>query len=86
MKLAGRRKPYNERGISRIKCSRCGDPAATQWQICGNFNRYLGICKECDVQLNALVLTFMRVPNSVELSQAYKHFMLADADQEKDPT
>lgn len=56
----GRRKPYTDAGIRRIPCARCEwRKAAQQWQICANGNRYLGVCTECDVELNRMVLEFM---------------------------
>jgi hypothetical protein len=52
----GRRTPYTERGIRRLKCTRCGARAATQWQICGDGNQYRPLCIKCDVALNRLVM------------------------------
>jgi hypothetical protein len=69
--MVGRTKPYTERGIGRIPCSRCGQPSVHQWQVCANGNRYLGICRPCDIELNKLALGFMRVPNATELLKAY---------------
>lgn len=60
MKL-GRREPYTARGISRIPCQRCGKPSVHQWQICANGRNYVGICSDCDIALNELVLRWMRV-------------------------
>lgn len=73
---AGRRKPYTERGIGRIPCSRCGAPSQTQWQVCANGNRYLGCCLACDIDLNRIALEFMRVPDADELLAAYAERML----------
>jgi hypothetical protein len=66
-----RRKPYTEIGISRIPCSRCGKPSRYQWQICADGRQYRGVCDECDVELNELVLKFMRFPNADELLAKY---------------
>lgn len=49
-----RRKPYTERGISRVPCAKCSKPSAYQWRIC-SFDRWCGICTKCDIDLNALV-------------------------------
>jgi hypothetical protein len=57
----GRREPYTERGILRVRCVRCGAQAERQWQCCANGNRWVPICWGCDVELNAYVLQFMRV-------------------------
>ena len=70
--FTGRKKPYTETGIKRIKCSRCGRPANAQWQICANGNRYAGICDYCDIELNRMVLVFMRIPNRDKLIDKYK--------------
>ncbi len=67
----GRRKAYTEIGISRVPCSRCGKPSVHQWQVCANGNRYLGVCTDCDMDLNRVALEFMRVPNIEELLKRY---------------
>ena len=67
----GRRKPYTEIGISRIPCAHCGIPSFHQWQVCANDNRYLGLCWECDVELNRIALEFANIPNRQELLERY---------------
>ncbi len=57
-----RTKPYTETGIKRVPCTKCGKPSSQQWQICSLFNAYKGLCIECDVKLNDLVLKFMGIP------------------------
>lgn len=69
--FAGRRKPYTVIGIGRIPCARCGAPSLHQWTICANGNRYLGVCLDCDIDLNRVALEFMRVPNADVLLAAY---------------
>lgn len=54
-----RRKPYTERGISRIACARCGASSRFQWQVCADGNQYRGLCVDCDVALNETVMRFM---------------------------
>ena len=56
-----RYKPYTEIGIRRVPCFRCGRPSVHQWQICVLNNEYKGLCSECDVKLNRLVLKFMGI-------------------------
>jgi hypothetical protein len=70
--LAGRRKPYTQIGIGRVPCSRCGQPSVHQWQVCANGNRWLGVCLDCDIELNRVALEFMRVPSAAELLSAYE--------------
>ena len=55
----GRRKPYTARGIRRVPCVKCGRPSMQQWQICSLDNRWMGVCADCDVKLNAAVLKFL---------------------------
>lgn len=74
-KKHGRRKPYTERGIARLPCFRCGDPATQQWQICSDGNLFRPICTGCDIALNNLVLEFMRHPDRVDLVRAYAEKM-----------
>ena len=54
-----RLKPYTETGIKRLKCFRCGNKATYQWQICSDGNQYRPICKQCDIELNEMVLKWM---------------------------
>ena len=72
----GRRQPYTERGISRVPCTRCGQPSVHQWQACANGRRYVGLCAECDVALNALVLRFARIPRAAALLAPYRRKVL----------
>jgi hypothetical protein len=58
-----RRKPYTAIGIGRVPCFRCGEPSAYQWQVCADGNVYRGLCRECDVALNRLVLWWMKDPD-----------------------
>ena len=74
----GRRKPYTERGISRVPCARCGAPSYSQWQACANGRRHVGICAECDIGLNELALEFMNIPNREKLVEAYTIKTLSD--------
>jgi len=62
--LHGRKEPYTEIGVRRLPCFRCGRPSRYQWQICSDGNIYRPICEACDVELNVLVLNFMRFPAS----------------------
>lgn len=57
---SGRRDPYTEDEIKKCNCFRCGAPAKFQWQICSDKNLYRPICEECDIELNYLVLLFMK--------------------------
>jgi hypothetical protein len=72
MTFAGRKKPYTQIGISRVPCSRCAKPSRFQWQVCANDNRWLGVCTDCDIELNRVALDFMRVPNGEALLAAYE--------------
>ena len=65
-KYYGRKKPYTEIGIKRVPCFRCGKPSSTQWQICANGSRWLGVCKDCDVELNLLVLKYFGLEELIE--------------------
>ncbi len=56
-----RKNPYTEIGIRRVPCFRCGMPSVQQWQICSLNNEYKGLCVQCDIDLNRIVLKFMRI-------------------------
>ena len=58
--MNGRRKPYTQTGIRRLKCIRCGKQAEHTWQICSDQNLYRPICVECDIELNEMVLRWAR--------------------------
>ena len=64
-----RLKPYTEIGIRRLLCFRCKKQAHTQWQICADGNQWRPICFMCDIDLNRLVLEFMR-DKDVEMKMA----------------
>ena len=68
-----RREPYTENGINRVSCQRCGKPSVTQWQICATGNKWAGVCIECDIKLNELVVEFMGL--SKDLTRSYSAAM-----------
>lgn len=69
-----RLRPYTEIGVKRLKCFRCDNRAAQQWQICADGNEYRPICSQCDVELNELVMKFMKMTDVHEKIQRYKEF------------
>jgi hypothetical protein len=71
MTPVGRKKPYTQIGIRRLKCTRCGAQANFQWQCCANDNRWLPLCIDCDIELNSVALEFMSVPNRDKLMVRY---------------
>jgi hypothetical protein len=42
-----------------VPCARCGESSHYQWNICADKNRPRGICADCDVKLNAMVMRWM---------------------------
>lgn len=60
----GRRKPYTNGEIKKLKCVRCGRRARFQWAACADANLWRPMCKACDVLLNLLVLGFMGDPDA----------------------
>lgn len=67
----GRPVAYTEIGISRVPCTRCGAPSTQQWQACANGRYYVGICDDCDIELNRLVLRFMKIKHRARLLAEY---------------
>lgn len=61
-----RRRPYTDQGIKRLSCLRCGRPARTQWQVCGDGNQYRPLCEDCDVALNQMVMEWAGLPFDVD--------------------
>jgi NAD-dependent SIR2 family protein deacetylase len=69
-KRPGRRAPYTERGIRRLRCVRCGEQASQQWRACAD-GLWRPICTDCDVLLNRLALFFMADPEAEEKIDRY---------------
>lgn len=69
----GRRKAYTEIGIRRVPCARCGRPSMYSWQACANGSRHMGVCGECDIKLNELVLRWFRFRNWRQLMKRYRN-------------
>lgn len=67
----GQTTPYTEIGVKRLSCVRCGKPAHAQWNACAD-GPYRPICKACDIQLNLIVLRFMRDPDWKRKITVYK--------------
>lgn len=59
-----RTKPYTKIGIRRLPCYRCGErPSVHQWNICADNNVFRAICLECDIDLNRMVLEWIKDPD-----------------------
>ena len=54
-----RTKPYTPTGIRRVPCARCDKPSRYQWQICADDRVFRGLCEECDIELNAMVMRWV---------------------------
>ena len=70
--MSRRKTPYTAIGIRRLKCFRCGEQASVQWQVCADNNVFRPLCSKCDVELNRLVLEWMRHPEVEALMAKYK--------------
>ena len=57
-----RKKPYTDRGITRVPCARCGQPSSQQWQVCADGGVWRAICRRCDIELNRMVLRWIGDP------------------------
>lgn len=66
-----RKKPYTAIGITRVPCWRCGKPSRYQWQCCADGNQWRGLCTDCDMALNELVLEFMGDPDRAAKMERY---------------
>jgi hypothetical protein len=58
-----RKKPYTEKGLSKLKCAHCGKPASEQWnvnpcQLEKSKRGYKPLCEKCDDRLNKYVIRF----------------------------
>lgn len=68
----GRRQPYTWAGVRRLPCFRCGEPAHRQWQVCADGRLYRPLCLDCDIELNRLVLDWMRFPDAGHMADRYE--------------
>lgn len=57
------------------RCAHCGEKAAETWDLrpcaIGRWRR-IDLCSPCDLELNALVLEFIRLPEGPALIEAYR--------------
>lgn len=70
-----RKKPYTEIGISRKRCIRCGEEAFSQWQVCADGGNFRPLCKQCDIDLNGLVLDWMKHPEADKAMRKYEEHL-----------
>lgn len=69
---SSRRKPYTERGISRVPCVKCGAPSEAQWRICAT-DMWTAVCRSCDEKINFQVANWAFGPaRALELVRAYR--------------
>ena len=54
------------------KCYRCGKKSSQTWNICSDGNKPRMICRDCDFELNELVLRFMGFRDWKSKMQRYK--------------
>lgn len=69
-----RRRAYTEAGLKRVACVHCGAPSAAQWSLrpCAiGTTGWYPLCIACDVDLNRLVMQFLRLPDAAERLAAY---------------
>lgn len=72
MERSGRKEPYTEAGVRRLRCVRCGAGARFQWNACSDGNLWRPLCLDCDISVNRLVLEFMRDPDVDKKIDAYE--------------
>lgn len=70
--MFGRKQPYTDKGIKQVKCVRCGKQAMFQWNICSDNNLHRPICRECDIELNEMVLKWMNFPDWEDKMKIYR--------------
>lgn len=69
----GRRQPYTATGVKRLPCVRgCGRKAHASWQACADGGIYRPLCLECDIEINEMVLRWMRDPEWESKMAAYR--------------
>lgn len=53
-------------------CMRCGEPAPHIWSGCVMNGAEIHLCGKCDLEINALFLQFLGIPNWREVKRRYK--------------
>lgn len=69
--MIGRDKPYTRAEIRKVKCQ-CGKLSRYQWNCCALDNRWVALCKDCDLAMNEMVLAFFRVKGRAKLMDKYR--------------
>ncbi len=70
-KVYGRKKPYTQIGVKRLPCARCGEKAEYSWSICADGNLFRPICLKCDIELNRMVLEWIKDPDIEKKMEKY---------------
>ena len=71
MTFFGSPAPYMEDEIASVPCARCGKPSSQQWQACANGGYYVGVCIDCDIELNKRTLDFFKIPGRTKMIAEY---------------
>lgn len=72
--------PYTSIGLARKACAHCGAPANQQWSLrpCAiGATGWYPLCDSCDIELNRVVMAFLRLPDADERLAAYQERMAA---------
>lgn len=67
-----RKRPYTAIGIKRMKCCRCGGKGYSQWNVCADNGAFRPLCRDCDIELNSLVLNWARDPEAKNKIAKYR--------------
>jgi len=75
-----RPKPYTPAGLKRQRCVHCGAPATEQWSLrpcaVGRAGWY-PLCAEHDLDLNQIVMAFLKLPDAEQRLDAYRERIAA---------
>lgn len=66
---------YTDDEIATVPCAHCGAPSTAQWDLrpCAiGEERTFGLCRAHDIDLNRIVLEFLRVPDAAALLAEYE--------------
>jgi hypothetical protein len=72
--MVGRKQPYTQIGIRRLRCSVAGCEARAehQWNCCANGNLWMPLCLDHDIELNRITLEWMGHPEADRLISEYE--------------
>lgn len=71
--MKGQLEPYDIFNVKDAGCAvpRCKGVSVAQWRTCASGGRWMAVCRQHDLDLNALVLTFFGFRTAQKMVERY---------------